>query len=240
MSTVNALVCTATCVPSAVLLLLGPPRFWFRLEGYSDFCYTSDDDYDELGNVLAVVLAAVGQSFTIRMVVDLVLQFCHGVLTVQETIHHVIFLSAGCIIRSNCIMPLNAAVLMSQEASTPFLNYYLFFRFRYPFSEDVNMAKFLFGVFFLIFRLVLNTLGVCIFLRQWLSPSPAMPKSMPVWEQNYMVFLMLAGAALQMYFAFRIVAALRTYGLRSPEMPGQAEEPLIKADASSNGCGCRG
>jgi len=163
MSTVNAVISASVCVPAAYYYLWKSPEQWFNSAMPIDFCYdTTAVGFTEA----AVAVALVGQSFSIRTAIDMLLQFIHGLLTVEEAIHHVIYILAGFLVRRHCMMPMNAAILMSMEISTPFLNYYLFFRTRYPFSKDVNVAKTIFGVLFLAFRILLNSFGVFIFLRQ--------------------------------------------------------------------------
>ena len=55
---------------------------------------------------------------------------------------------------------------MSMELSTPFLNYYVFFRTRYPYSSDVTTSRTLFCYTFVAARVLLNSAGAALFLQQ--------------------------------------------------------------------------
>merc|ERR1712086_702931 len=104
---------------------------------------------------------------------------------------------------------MNATILMLMETSTPFLNYYLFFRSRYPFSPDVNLAKSIFGMLFLLFRMILNTWGAYILINAYIfGPAAPMPEDLPQAEQYLMVAVILAGAGLQMFWGVKIIQAM--------------------------------
>mmetsp|Transcript_97131 Transcript_97131/g.302944 ORF Transcript_97131/g.302944 Transcript_97131/m.302944 type:complete len:276 (-) Transcript_97131:179-1006(-) len=205
MSTVNAFVCTAICVPALAQLLFAPHAAQFKHRPSYAFC--SGGPATGFDFTIDAV-AFCGQSFIIRLALDAVLQLIHNILTVEEALHHAVFFAAGWLIRSNCVLPLNAAFLMAMEVSTPFLNYYLFFRGRYPFRNDVNAAKTAFGVLFLVFRMILNTYGAVILVKAYLGQTAGMPRSMPCWQQVTVVVLVVAGACLQMYWGARIVQGL--------------------------------
>jgi len=201
MSTVNALVCTFVGFPCAVVLLMQPETLWFHAAPQS-LCY------DATGGIVQAAVALGGQSFAVRIAIDFVLQQIHGLLTLEEAIHHCIFFSTGCLMRWYCMMPLNGAILMSMETSTPFLNYYLFFKSRYAYSADVNMAKLIFGVLFFIFRMIFNTFGAFVFIQRYYSSRLVMPVEMPRWQQHCMVVVMVAGAGLQLYWGTKIMLSL--------------------------------
>ena len=48
------------------------------------------------------------------------------------------------------------------ELSTPFLNYYVFFRTRYPYSSDVTTSRTLFCYTFVAARVMLNSVGCAL------------------------------------------------------------------------------
>lgn len=223
MSSVNAMISTIIGLPCGIyLFVMMPESMWFfghlGVDVEFDFCTTL------LGSV-GRVIAFAGQSFTIRIVVDWVLQLTHRLLTVEESIHHAIFFIAGVLLRSNCMLPLNTCILMSMEASTPALNYYLFFRKRYPFSSDVNNAKIIFSILFCIFRLGFGTYGAYLFLRGYCSSSFAMPVDLPAWEQYAMCIIFLAGTMLQWFWGFKILQGiLQHFGFSTVRVLKEREE----------------
>merc|ERR1719162_2737850 len=94
------------------------------------------------------------------------------------------------------------------EASTPFLSYYIFFRTRYPFCTDVNIAKTIFGLLFLVFRMIINTYGAYVFVKSYFGPQVTMPAYVPQWKQLSMLAIIIAGAVLQLFWGAKILRGL--------------------------------
>merc|ERR1712086_268620 len=177
-STVNAVFSCVVCLPAVWMLLRAPHQVQFISTSRVGLCIGDPHEHNwdmayagDWGQLLTAV-ALTGQSFAIRTAVDLLLQAKHGLLTIDGAVHHVIFIAAGWLIRRHCMMPLNAAVLMSMELSTPFLNYYVFFRTRYPYAPDVTTSRTLFCYTFVAARVLLNSAGAALFLQQYPETLP--------------------------------------------------------------------
>eukprot|EP00435_Cladocopium_sp_Y103_P071173 s325_g36.t3 len=135
---------------------------------------------------------------------DLVVLSLHGMATVDYVVHHVAFISAGLILRGNCMLPFNAAVLMAMEVSTPFLNWVTFFRHRgEQYQSQVIGAGVMFFLTFLVFRLGLNIYGTILLVVDQ-ARGLAMPERVPMWQQVLVILAILAGVVVQLYWLPRI------------------------------------
>eukprot|EP00439_Symbiodinium_sp_Y106_P063481 s394_g9.t2 len=119
-----------------------PPLYFLLIDGYTGMQFAStnhlatckvnsdlDPDLVQWEKTMEAV-ALAGLIFTSFTMADLIVLFLHRLATLDYVVHHIAFLAAGLIIRSNCMLPLNAAILMSMEVSTPFLNWVMIFRHR--------------------------------------------------------------------------------------------------------------
>merc|ERR1712137_1043694 len=71
-----------------------------------------------------------GVLFTAFKLADLLLGSIHGMLDTVYLVHHSLHITLGLIIRGNCHPCLVAGILMAQETSGFFLNYFLLMRNR--------------------------------------------------------------------------------------------------------------
>merc|ERR1712130_890541 len=163
---------------------MAPERIRFASTDQLDWCIPSKDDpiHAELaalhlGGVTAQV-AFVGLMFTIFTIVDGILAFFHGLAGIDYMVHHVAFIVAGVLIRGHCMLPFNAAILMSMEVSNIFLNWMMFFRHREGFTRSVAHSSGLFAAFFFVFRIGLNTYGAAY---MWWAHDAATPPAVPEW-----------------------------------------------------------
>merc|ERR1719517_73132 len=81
----------------------------------------------------------------------------HGFASVDYIFHHVCFIIAGLIIRSSCMLPFNAAVMMAMEITTPLLNFGLLYRHRGLSICAAAVSGSFFLFFYIALRLVLNS-----------------------------------------------------------------------------------
>jgi len=155
-------------------------------------------------------VALAGLAFAAFIATDLIISGLHGMATLDHMVHHVAFLAAGLVMRGHCILPLNAAILLAMEVSTPFLNFMLLFRNRGAgFTLVVQAAGIAFVLLFVAFRLVLNTYGA-VFL--WQHRAVAMPAAVPDWQRWFLLAAVAAGSALQ-FFWFPAIAKIFCRGL---------------------------
>lgn len=148
-------------------------------------------------------LATAGLAFTMHIVSDLFTSVAHGIATAPQIIHHTAFIVAGLIIRMHCALPFNSAVLMSMEASTPFLNVLMVLRNRGDqYTRAVRIASYFFIALFVVFRLVLNTYGLVIL---WINHETILPPEIPGWQAVFLLVAITAGALIQYFFFAQIL-----------------------------------
>jgi len=147
-----------------------------------------------------------GILFTSFEGVDLVLGSLHGFMDAVYVAHHAIHIALGLIIRGNCTLGFPAAILMSQETSSVFLNYYLMTRNRVA-HWSVGAAQKLFALAFFAWRLGLNTYGTVHFVRYYRDDLYGGLYSTAVvpWQMHAMAALLVAACILQWYWGAEIV-----------------------------------
>ena len=105
-----------------------------------------------------------GVVFTAFEVADLLLGGIHGMMDAVYLVHHGLHIVLGLVLAANCMYCFTAAVLMSQETSTLFLNYVLLIRNRARAHWSFAPAFVAFAGCFFLWRLVLNSFGTAHFL----------------------------------------------------------------------------
>jgi len=105
-----------------------------------------------------------GVHFTAFEISDLVLSGAYGFLDGVHVVHHVIHIVMGFIIRGHCGPVLTANILMAQETSGIFLNYFLGMRNRLGGHWSVGVSQKLFALTFWVWRNGLGTWGTYIYL----------------------------------------------------------------------------
>merc|ERR1711862_49136 len=90
---------------------------------------------------------------------DVLVSSVHQLGTWDHYVHHVLFILVCCCVIYNCFLAFLAGASLLMEISTPFLNFFTFFRNREGFGcshWSVVWAFLLFAVNFIIFRIIVN------------------------------------------------------------------------------------
>lgn len=211
---IHALViCIVSLPPLYLLLIDGNTGLQFASTNHLATCKVNadlDPDLVQWEKTMEAV-ALAGLIFTSFTMADLIVLFLHRLATLEYVVHHIAFLAAGLIIRSNCMLLLNAAILMSMEVSTPFLNWVMIFRHRGErYKLQVIVAGTLFFFTFLFFRIFLNVYGtILLFVDE--AQGRALPPRVPTWQASIVLVAIAAGAGLQLFWLPKI---WRMFGLR--------------------------
>eukprot|EP00812_Abedinium_dasypus_P005333 NODE_1668_length_1088_cov_331.086157.p1 GENE.NODE_1668_length_1088_cov_331.086157~~NODE_1668_length_1088_cov_331.086157.p1 ORF type:complete len:313 (-),score=58.73 NODE_1668_length_1088_cov_331.086157:74-1012(-) len=229
---------SAVCIPLVFELLPASPHVQFAAVDTIGFCAVSHKTSDtELWpwRAEAYVVGAAGLVFTTFTFVDLVLMTLHRLARLDEVVHHIAFIFAGVLIRTNCMLPLNAALLMAMEVSTPFLNYVLFFRHRGDrYATCLSVSGAIFLVLYVVFRLGLNLYGTVLL---WLNIQYALHR-VPDWQGWGLAVAITIGSVLQFVWFPGIwrIAVSRWHDVRAPvTVPDTA--PLIpNSDGPTETC----
>lgn len=209
---IHAVFISLLTVPTFLVLYGAPDDIRFGATGHLAACVPPENRKLGLEVTIAVqAVALAGLAFTAFTLADVGISLIHGLASVDFIIHHVAFITAGLIIRSHCMLPFNAAVLLSMEASTPFLNYLLLVRHRgADFKASVQVNGIVFMLLFFIFRLLMNPYGTAVL---WLHHDSAMPPTVPRWQADFLLLAVAAGTAVQ-FFWFPLIAKTFGAGLR--------------------------
>lgn len=199
-----------SCLVIPVLLALSDAPAEVRVGTSPNLATCSQKDYPHM-NRIGQAIALAGMLFTAFIASDSIISIVHRLSTWDFVVHHIAFLAAGLIIRGHCMLPYNAAILLSMEVSTPFLNVMLLFRNRgEKYQGIVQVTGIIFVVTFVLFRLVLNTYGVSFL---WQHRADAIPHAVPRWQSSYLVVAIILGSVLQ-YFWFPAIAKIFVKGLK--------------------------
>jgi len=193
--TLHALLVAALTVPAFIMLATAPGSAQF-VSTNDVFCTGSEGDDEWLRVEIAIVVGGI--CFTTYTFVDMVLALKHGLAAADYVVHHLAFLACGVLIWGQCIMPFNASVLMCMEATTPFLNFLMFFRnrgARYKTSTTICGAVFV--VLFFVFRIGLNTYGTVVL---WVSREDPALDTVPRWQVWLLLFAVTLGLAVQVFW----------------------------------------
>lgn len=240
----HAVLVAALSLPAAFALIGAPDHQRFPASLDLAWCPPSKDhDLSQLKSAYEWV-ALGGLAFTTFTLTDLVLSSIHGLADTAYVVHHIAFATAGLIIRSHCMLPFNAALLLGMEASTPFLNYVILVRNRGDaYKNSVVCCGILFLLTYLVFRIFLNGYGTFVL---WIAliDGVATPAWVPAWQGWMMGVAITVGAVLQLFwlpmvwdaFGRRILALFKNGCVSTsdecPEATSHQEEALL-----SNGRG---
>jgi len=229
---VHAMIISALSVPPLFLLLFASDgRVKFATSSEMGTCKVDHSDAELLEwEVTMQAISVAGLAFTTFTFADLLVLCLHGLATVDYVAHHLAFILAGCILRGNCMLPFNAAVLMAMEVSTPFLNWVTFFRHRgEQYQTQVIVAGVIFFITFLVFRLGLNIYGTILLLVDE-AQGTAIPSRVPRWQQVLVIVAIIAGALVQLYWLPRIwqVFGVRIWRLITTGSVDVAEDEAMK------------
>lgn len=160
-------------------------------------------------------VALAGLAFTTFTIADIFLSVFYGLNALESRrgldhlVHHAAFITVGLMVRTNCMLPFNAAILLSMEVSTPFLNYCTLMMNRgKSFSRSTTFAGLIFVFLFLVVRIFLNTWGV-MFL--WVNEDIAMPARVQDFEFWFLLVAIIAGALVQYVWLFVILRKFREH-----------------------------
>lgn len=212
MGTIHAILLSLICVPAVFALWNAPHAVQFGHTSNVGFCIPSEGEpvYEPaMASGLLWVCVAVafaGLVFTCFICMDLIVALRHGLAAWDYLIHHAIFIFAAQMIRGYCMLPFNAAILMAMEVSTPFLNYYIYFRNRQGWNKTyVTIASHLFAATFFTFRVLINTYGAYYLWREFKT---AMPPIVPEWQRWFLLIAFIAGAVIQWFWAYKVVQSI--------------------------------
>jgi len=158
-------------------------------------------------------IEVAGVVFTASEIADLVMSGCFGFLDAEHIVHHIIHIILGLLIRGECAPAFIAAVLMAQETSGLFLNYYLLMRHRAPTHPTVVLSQALFAVAFFIWRLGIGTYGTYHFL---VHAGTHLPPAFPGWKAVSLGTALVAASVLQWYWGVFIVKSVARKLFPSP------------------------
>lgn len=145
--------------------------------------------------IASEAVAFAGLAFTTFTIADVFISSMYGLVTADHLVHHVAFIAVGVVIRSNCMLPYNASILLSMEVSTPFLNYCTLMLNRgKDYSRSTTVSGTIFAALFIVFRIVLNTCGVVYLCTNY---DIAMPLWVQEWEYWFLLASIVAGAIVQ-------------------------------------------
>mmetsp|Transcript_49449 Transcript_49449/g.115630 ORF Transcript_49449/g.115630 Transcript_49449/m.115630 type:complete len:329 (-) Transcript_49449:19-1005(-) len=164
---IHAIVVSIIAFPGMFLLLGASPYVQFAHSNDISDCQPDASD-PRLADwrVLGMLVAYAGLLFTAFILADVIVTCVHRLGSWDYVLHHVVFLLAALIIRVHCILPLNSAMLLAMETSTPFLNFVMLLRHRPLESSWLSTALvpagLLFVVLYFIFRLIFGFWGVML------------------------------------------------------------------------------
>lgn len=195
----HACLVSLIALPSFVVLASAPAKVQFGSSHSVASC--ESEAADDLHDFFCRAIALAGLAFTTFTCTDVVVCAVHRLLTVDYLVHHLAFIVAGVIIRSHCMLSYNASILLAMEASTPFLNFMLFFRHRGPrFQLRVTACGGVFFMLFILLRLILNTYGAILL---WTNRET--PRGVPAWQLWFVLVAVSLGAAVQFFWFPKIL-----------------------------------
>lgn len=200
---IHAIVVSLLCLPALVGLVGAPFSDQFAFSTNLDQCGADGSVQAFVNNDLYYrTVALAGLAFTAFTASDIIVSVVHRLATPDYLVHHAAFVTAGTIIRGNCMLPFNASILMAMEISTPFLNFLLLVRHRGErFQTSMTVSGIVFMVTYVLFRIVLNTYGAGLMWYCWFRGDPAMvPQYVPAWQVWFLLVAISAGAAVQFFW----------------------------------------
>mmetsp|Transcript_45887 Transcript_45887/g.109281 ORF Transcript_45887/g.109281 Transcript_45887/m.109281 type:complete len:330 (-) Transcript_45887:186-1175(-) len=216
----HAIVVSVLAIPCGIMLLGADAYAQF---GYSyDIALCEPDPHDArlaAWRWEGMLVAYAGLIFTSFILADVVVSALHKLASWDYMLHHIIFATAAILIRGHCILPLNAAILLAMELSTPCLNYVMLLRHRPLSNEWLSSTLFPTGICFMVLfvaiRLVLGVYGVILLWEnRWRL-------LIPTWQVYFLLAAVTAGLALQLFWFPAIFA---TFWTKLRQSVGGAEE----------------
>jgi len=131
-----------------------------------------------------------------------------GKLQLEFVVHHLLHIALGWVIRWNCMGGLLAAVLMAQETTGVFLNYFLLMLHRAPNHWSTTASFVLFAICFFVFRIVLGTFGTLhyvLYYREYMSAQVV------AWQAHLIAPVLVLASVLQWYWGWAILQKVRRH-----------------------------
>eukprot|EP00931_Biecheleriopsis_adriatica_P050228 TRINITY_DN29070_c0_g1_i1.p1 TRINITY_DN29070_c0_g1~~TRINITY_DN29070_c0_g1_i1.p1 ORF type:complete len:293 (-),score=31.31 TRINITY_DN29070_c0_g1_i1:86-943(-) len=180
-STIHALLISVIVVPAWVTFIPAPPQAQFQTPSAEIVPWLP-------ANAIASDVAHIFLSYIVH---DLIAGFLHGLHQQGNAVHHLVFIAFTTLIMYNCFLAFPALTLLLMETSTPFLNYYTFWRNRVASSDiTVSIAVVLFGGLFFVCRIVCLC-GITIYFGRLLYHNELEFVGTPGWH----IALIFAGLA---------------------------------------------
>lgn len=138
-------------------------------------------------------------------VADTILTFWRKEMTIDYLLHHSLFILVCLIIQHDCNSVWPAGRLLQMEASTIFLNFYLFFRNRLGNSHPLVATCFLlFAAAFIVFRLVSGFFTTTDYLWVVYMGKADLLGAVPRWHLHVLSFIQVIALVLQIFWGVRI------------------------------------
>lgn len=197
---VHAVLVSVLSLPGLWILLGAPSAAQYADSTHLAYCRIDKPQFIAYATELEAI-ALAGLAFTTFTLADIVICLAHCLAGVDYIVHHIAFVSAGLIIRGNCMLPMNSAILIAMEVSTPFLNYLMLFRNRGDaYKSKVVVNGCIFVATFVLFRLILNVYGTLRLILGQVGGN-IMPARVPEWQQHFLLVAITAGASVQLWWA---------------------------------------
>lgn len=196
-------------VPTIIHLWHEPSHIKFAHSSHLAFCEL--DGLDEHVKTWGIATAFAGMAFTTYTMADLANMFVLGFVTWDYLAHHIFFIAVGLIMRCNCILFYEAAILLAMEVSTPFLNYVLIYRNRgEAYATSLAVAGGLFFILFITTRIVLNTWGAYLLI---LHREEHLMTVIPPWQAWSLLSMIIAGILVQFFWLPPVLKAFGSHFL---------------------------
>jgi len=147
----------------------------------------------------------MGMIFAAYLACDLVLGIVHRLHSQGNAIHHVVFLIFAYLLARICCIQLISATMAMMELSTPFLNYYSFWKHRLGKKNvTVRLAMATFAILFLIFRIIVVFIVLGHFTRHLVRGTVTFNNT-PLWIVSFVYLGIWAALGLQMFWFTKIL-----------------------------------
>ena len=139
-------------------------------------------------------------------IADLILSGYYGFLQKIDVAHHIVYIFLAVSMRFNSGPSFIGALLLAQETSGIFLNYFLLMRNRTPNHWSVKLSFVLFALCFFIWRLGLGTFATLHYLTH---AKDALDEQYPTTQARLIGVSLVAGSTVQWYWGREIANGIR-------------------------------
>ncbi len=152
------------------------------------------------GDLTTAISEPTGILFTSYELADLLYICANGFLDWEVAVHHIVHIALGWLLRANCGPDFTAMVLMAQESSSVFLNYFLLMRHRKAGHWATNASFLAFYFCFCLWRLILGSYGALAFVLR----RHELPANFPSGDARRLDAALFLATALQWYWGVHI------------------------------------